>query len=64
MKEIYEFEFEFAVNGEARIVKALGGTQFEAERMAIIQLMRNEGFEYDDIVFKKKISEKPTGEWI
>jgi len=42
----------------------LGGTQFEAERMAIIQLMRNEGFEYDDIVFKKKISEKPTGEWI
>ena len=64
MKEIKQFTFEFNINGKLINAIGYGTSQFEADRDAIINTMRNMKVKYDDIKFVKVISEQGTGKWI
>jgi len=64
MKEIKQFTFEYNINGKLINAIGYGTSQFEADRDAIINTMRNMKVKYDDIKFVKVISEQGTGKWI
>ena len=63
MKEIKQFTFEYNINGKLINAIGYGISQFEADRDAIINTMRNMKVKYDDIKFIRVINEQYTGEW-
>ncbi|MDC0764893.1 hypothetical protein POF51_29670 [Brevibacillus sp. AG] len=61
MREVFLFTFQLLVDGAEQTFAGKGTNQSEAEKDAVIKLMRSHGVKNDQIRFQEVISTESTG---